>query len=319
MNITVILCTYNRSGRLAKALDSVAASELSKSVEWEILVVDNNSKDQTREVVESFDRQHPGRVRYLFEPKQGKSHALNAGIRQAHGDILAFIDDDMSVEPTWLRNLTAPLSDTKWAGTGGRIFPQTSFSAPNWLALDGPYSMLGVPYGHFDLGDKPCDLDRSPYGGNMAFPKWIFAKYGGFRTDLGPSPNNAIPLPNEDTEFGRRLLAAGERLRYEPTAVVYHEVLEQRITKQYFLTWWYGYGRAQVLEARARPDILGVPRSYLSVSHIALRHLPVRTLQWLFSTHPQSRFYHKCMVWVAVGWLTGMSQLAQQGKKVGQE
>jgi glucosyl-dolichyl phosphate glucuronosyltransferase len=319
MNITVILCTCNRAGSLAKALDSVAASELPSSVRWEILVVDNNSKDQTREVVESFAHQHPGRVRYLFEPKQGKSFALNAGIREAYGDIIAFTDDDLTVEPAWLRNLTASLLDDKWAGAGGRILPAQSFAAPEWFALDGPFSMGGIPYAHFDLGDKAGELDRSPHGANMAFPKRVFSKYGGFRTDLGPSPNNAIPIPNEDTEFGRRLLAAGERLRYEPSAIVYHEIVEKRMQKQYFLTWWYGYGRAQVLEAGPRPDVLGVPRSYISVPHIALRHLPVRTLQWLFSLQPQSRFYHKCMVWVAVGWLTGMYQLAQQGKKASQE
>lgn len=314
MYITVILCTYNRAARLRKALESIAGSELPNSTEWEILVVDNNSNDQTRDVVDSFCRRQPNRFRYLFESKQGKSYALNAGIREARGEVLAFIDDDMSVEPTWLHNLTAPLRGSQWAGTGGRIFPETVFPAPDWLALNGPFCMLGVAYGHFDLGDKPCRLDRPPYGGNMAFPKRIFTKYGGFRADLGPSPDNEIPLPNEDTEFGRRLLAAGEHLRYEPSAVVYHEVLGNRIKKEYFLTWWYGYGRAQSLEAETRPDFWGVPRAYLSVPHIALRHLPARTFRWLLSVDPKSRFYRKCMVWVAFGWLTGMYGRARQTK-----
>ena len=73
MNITVILCTYNRSQRLSKALDSAAASEASPALEWEILVVDDNSRDQTRDVVEDFRRRHPGRFRYLLEPQPGKS------------------------------------------------------------------------------------------------------------------------------------------------------------------------------------------------------------------------------------------------------
>jgi len=71
---------------LAKALDSVAASRLPDSVEWEVVVVDNNSRDQTREVVEEFRCRYPGRFRYLFEPRQGKSYALNAGIREAQRD-----------------------------------------------------------------------------------------------------------------------------------------------------------------------------------------------------------------------------------------
>src|ERR1700756_1020921 len=121
MKITVILCTYNRCQSLARALGSVAASVLPDSVEWEVLVVDNNSPDQTREVIEDFCLRYPGRFRYLFEPKQGKSNALNSGIRNARGNILAFMDDDVIVAPTWLQNLTAALDSGEWLGVGGRI------------------------------------------------------------------------------------------------------------------------------------------------------------------------------------------------------
>ncbi len=120
MNITVILCTYNRCQNLAKALDSVAASMLPESVEWEVLVVDNNSNDQTRELVEGFCHRYPGRFRYLFEPQQGKSYALNSGIRVSPSEILAFTDDDAIVEPDWLWNLTSALHDGEWAGAGER-------------------------------------------------------------------------------------------------------------------------------------------------------------------------------------------------------
>lgn len=75
--ITVILCTYNRHQSLVTALESIAGSELPESIEWEVLVVDNNSSDPTRDVVEDFCRRYPGRFRYLFEPLQGKSYALN--------------------------------------------------------------------------------------------------------------------------------------------------------------------------------------------------------------------------------------------------
>src|SRR5579862_965324 len=114
MKITVILCTYNRCEILAQALDSIAACVLPESVAWEVLVVDNNSSDQTREVVEEFRQRYPGRFRYILEPRSGKSNALNVGIREAHGDILAFVDDDVTVEPTWLHNLTAELRDSRW-------------------------------------------------------------------------------------------------------------------------------------------------------------------------------------------------------------
>src|SRR5271154_1000419 len=141
MKITIILCTFNRSRSLAKALESAAKSKVPDSVEWEVLVVDNNSRDETCAVVEKLCRQHPGRFRYLFEPRQGLCQARNSGIREAEGDILAFMDDDVTVEPTWLQNLTANLQDGGWAGAGGRILPERDFSPPRWLSLDGPYGM----------------------------------------------------------------------------------------------------------------------------------------------------------------------------------
>src|SRR5271156_2755228 len=95
MKLSDILCTYNRAESLAKALASIAQSTVPDSIQWEVLVVDNNSRDATRSVVEEFWWRDPSRFRYLFEPKQGKSNALNAGIQQARGEILAFTDDDV--------------------------------------------------------------------------------------------------------------------------------------------------------------------------------------------------------------------------------
>ena len=143
MDITVILCPYNRSQSLANTLESLGASLLPESIGWEVLVVDNNSTDQTRQVVEDFCSRHPKHFRYLFELKAGKSHALNAGVSNAHSEILAFTDDDVTVEPSWLRNLTAPLGVPGWAGIGGRTLPASSFSPPLWLPLGGPMIWAG--------------------------------------------------------------------------------------------------------------------------------------------------------------------------------
>src|SRR6266436_7666835 len=94
VQISVILCTYNRCRSLAKVLDGLASQVLPKSVEWEALIVDNNSSDRTPEVVRDFCNRHPGLFRYLFEARQGVAHARNAGVRQSRGDIIAFVDDD---------------------------------------------------------------------------------------------------------------------------------------------------------------------------------------------------------------------------------
>lgn len=301
VKITIILCTYNRCRSLAKALESVAASKCSDSTKWEALVVDNNSTDQTRNVVDEYSCRCPGRFRYLFEPQQGKSNALNAGIRDARGEILAFMDDDVTVEPTWLHNLTAALNDAKWAGAGGRTLPAHPVSPPPWVALYGPYEMGGIVGALFDLGDNPGELTRPPFGTNMAFRKAMFEKYGGFRTDLGPSSVPGTPRPNEDTELGRRLMAAGERLRYEPSAVVYHPVPEDRLRKDYILTWHYDLGRAEIREISRRRDICGIPRPYLTMLKAILLTTPSRTLRWMLAWNPQRRFYCKARVWEIAG------------------
>jgi glycosyltransferase involved in cell wall biosynthesis len=311
--ITVILCTYNRCRDLAGTLESIAVSKLAASLTWEVLVVDNNSTDQTREVVESFCRRCPGRFRYLFEAKAGKSNALNAGIVNARGEVLAFTDDDVTVEPTWLHKLTAALRDDQWAGSGGRTLPAQKFKPPAWLPND--FSSWGsIAFAYFDLGDSACELLRPPYGANMAFRKSVFERYGGFRTDMGPSPKRDIPRPNEDTEFGRRVLAAGERLRYEPSAVVYHPISQGRITQEYFLSWWFDYGRAMIRELGERPAVYGIPRDYLTLLRCSVE-ITVMTLRSMLDIVPHKRFSHKCWAWFAAGRMVEIFRRNRSQKK----
>ena len=296
MNVTVILCTYNRCEVLAEALISIASSVLAETVEWEVLVVDNNSKDQTRAVVEEFSRRHSGRFRYLFESKQGLSNARNAGICAAAGEIVAFTDDDVTVHPLWLQNLTAPLLDGPWAGSAGRIRLGQSFQPPSWLALSGPFS-LGPALVQFDLGDQEGPLGKAPFGANMAFRKAIFEKYGGFRADLGRCGKNLIG--NEETEFCKRLMAAGERLWYAPSAEVYHPVLKERVKKSYFRSYHFGQGRSEVRQAGQGLPIWKIPR-------YCLREIRGRW-RWMSSTHPQwflstqDRFFCELAVFHAFG------------------
>ena len=288
------MCTYNRCRSLAKALESVAASELPASVEWEVFVVDNNSQDQTHGVVEEFCRRFPGRCRYVTETQQGKSYALNTGIREADGEILAFMDDDVIVEPDWLQNLTGALHNPQWAGAGGRILPKWAGPPPTWIPIK---EWLGLaPLVMFDLGPEAGTLTELPVGANMAFRKEIFQRYGGFRTDLGPRPGSEIR--GEDSEFGSRILAAGEKLRYEPSAVVYHAVPQNRLRKQYFLRWWFDRGRADVLAtgsaAKTKWRVAGVPL------HL-FRRVVMGCLRWMVAVEPSRRFSRKLTVWFLTG------------------
>ena len=126
---------------------------------------------------------------------------------------------------------------------------------------------LGGALALIDLGDVPGEMKKAPYGTNMAFRKNMFARYGTFRADLGRCGNSL--LSNEDTEFGRRLMSAGERLRYEPTAVVHHPVPMERLNQNYFRNWWFDYGRARVLERGSGPAILGIRRQFLSLPSLS--------------------------------------------------
>jgi glucosyl-dolichyl phosphate glucuronosyltransferase len=257
--------------------------------------VDNNSSDKTAEAVSEISDSYPGRIRYLFEGQPGKSYALNAGIREANGDVLAFMDDDVTVDPLWLRNLTSSLDGKEWVGSGGKVVPLWDCSRPAWIPRDNRY--LGA-LAMFDLGPEEGQLIESPIGTNMAFKKSIFQRYGGFRTDLGPRP--ASEIRGEDSEFCLRILRAGEHLRYEPSAIVYHPVLQQRLQKKYFLAWWYWLGRGSVRLSGDKPDVWGIPRPILSILRATLLMI-ARTLGWMFSTSIHQRFFYKLQVWMLAG------------------
>jgi glycosyltransferase involved in cell wall biosynthesis len=312
MNITVVLCTYNRAYSLATTLASIAAMTMSESFEWEVLVVDNNSSDRTRRVCEEFCRRYPDHFRYLFEPQQGLSNARNAGIRNAQGEIIAFTDDDVIVETTWLQSLTAELHDGQWAGAGGRILPQGTFLRPKWLSEEA--LRMGGVLPLFDLGATPGPLTRPPYGANMAYKKAIFDKYGFFRTDLGRQGETLIS--SEDAELGFRLLKAGELLRYEPRAVVYHAVSEERLQKRYFQDWWFGLGRSSVRLSGRKPNLWKIPRPFLSILRAVFLILG-KGSRWLLSLQTDQRFFFKLQIWMLAGSILEFhSQLLRRNEQI---
>ena len=293
IKISVLICTYNRAQNLAETIKSAMAQSCPDSETWETLVVDNNSSDQTRQTVEALQHQFPDRIRYVFEQKQGISNARNAAIHEARGEILAFIDDDETADANWLRNLTAQLHSGEWAGAGGRVVPPASFVPPDWLPTKGFF--VGGPLAAFDVGKQAGQLNEPPFGANMAFRKEVFEKLGYFRTDLGRSGKNLIS--NEDTEFGRRVLAAGLRLRYEPSAVTYHPVEESRLQKEYFLLWWFNKGKSDIREIGYQPNtkgIFGVPLRLVIAFAWGIG-------QWTASVEPACRFTRKIEVWNCAG------------------
>jgi glycosyltransferase involved in cell wall biosynthesis len=296
MKATVIVCTYNRCDTLAKTLESLAASTIPDSVEWEIAVIDNNSSDRTRQVVEDFSRRFPGRFRYAFEPRQGKSFALNRGIRETQADVLAFTDDDVIAEPTWLWNLTRDLFSGEWQGAGGKILPLNTAPIPDWI----PRDTYGVLWGSFDLGDESRDIGLAPYGANMAFRRDVF-EHGLFRTDIGPGVRGARSTNFEDQNIGEGVLRRGGKLRYEPEAVIHHPFDTQRISRKYILNRFFQMGRYIALETESKPALHGIPRRYFTIVKLLSFECPKRLYHWLSASEPAQRFTWRLLLSSSLG------------------
>jgi glycosyltransferase involved in cell wall biosynthesis len=304
MNITVIVATHNRCESLAQVLKDLVEQEMPSSVTWEILVVDNNSTDKTRSVVEAFSRKYSERFRYVLETEQGKSYALNTGIRETQSEILAFTDDDVIVDVDWLWNLTSNLLGGEWVGSGGRIVPVWAKPIPRWLSTEDPQTM--GPFVAFEAGSPAGPLRRPPYGANAAYCRVMFEKYGGFRVDLSRSGSSL--QGREDIEFANRLLAAGEPLRYEPHAVVRHPASEHRMKKTYVLNWWFRYGYLEVMDTA--PDS-SAKYSFQGVPLCLFRRLTRWSLQWMISIRAPRRFASRRNAWYLAGVISARYRRAR--------
>jgi len=282
MELSVILATYNRGATLREALASLDRLSTPPNFPWELILVDNNSDDDTRQVVNEFARNCSINVHYLFEPTQGKSSALNTGIRNAGGKIIAFTDDDVIVDPRWLTELAAAFDKSDCLAVAGRVVPVWSEPQPDWLELEDQQAVV-----HFEYGDEPHEIDIPPIGANMAFRRQIFEKYGLFRLALSSYKRRSGGT--EDMEFGLRLLRAGEKLIYIPTAVIYHPVDRNRPTKKFMLRWAYRVGEKM---SRARlwpPETV----TYLGVPRYLFRSAVESAVRWATTLDAKRRFRYK--------------------------
>ena len=285
MNLSVVVCTFNRADSLGRTLRSFGALRLPPGFEWELLVVDNNSSDHTRRVVEDAAARLP--ARYLFERRQGKSFALNAGVAAARGDVIAFTDDDVTVDAGWAAALWRAFAEHSCVGVGGRVVPVWDGPRPRWYSETGPFRLMAGVIVRYEHGDAVRDVEVPPLGANLAFRREAFARYGSFRTDLGPTGTEL--RRGEDTDFCERVRAGGEAILYVPDAVVYHPVEPMRVRKRYFQAWYYQYGR---LEVRREPPPAGVAR-WWGVPRYLFRDLAGAALRWIPALDPRVRFYYR--------------------------
>ena len=272
MKYSLVIATYNRAADLRDTLGSLAG--LRPDGDWEVLVVDNNSTDGTRQVVESAASTFPAPLGYLFEAEQGRSPALNAGIRRALGDIIVTTDDDVRVEGDWLDRASAALDRLQCDYVGGRVLPIWGGPRPAWLPDRGGKHWAVIAL--LDYGPQPIEFGaRVPLGVNMAFRRSAFDRAGLLDPQTGRKAGTL--LGQEVREWCIRARTAGVRGFYVPEMVVQHIIPASRLNKAYFRRWfyWRGISRAKLyakagldMEAPERttidfttvPHIFGVPR-----------------------------------------------------------
>src|SRR3990172_1518395 len=232
VKISVVVCTYNRSGLLKDVVRSLQEQDFEG--DSEIIIVDNNSTDNTKNVVEELSTTSPIPIRYFFENKQGLSHARNRGIDEAHGEIVAFIDDDAVAERQWLSSLISAYDDPRVACVGGQIKLLWLSERPEWLVPSMETSL-----GRLDYGDtiKELKYPQTPFGGNISFRKNIFDRVKKFSTDLGRDAKTL--LSNEELELCARLVEEGWIIKYVPNAVIHHKVAPERLEKLWFIHRYY--------------------------------------------------------------------------------
>jgi glycosyltransferase involved in cell wall biosynthesis len=299
-DIAVVVPTFNRAAQLAPVLDRLLAQQCS-GFEWEILVVDNNSRDQTHNVTEAaISRDVSGRLRYAFEPRQGISYARNTGIELTSAPVILFLDDDVIPGETWLRTFKEafdahPESDC----IGGRVRPRWSAPPPDWFTSHGHAGPLA-------LQDRPRAASVSArqassclVGANFGFRRSVFEVIGGF------SPH----FPRcQDRELEMRMWRAGMQGLYLPAMDVTADIPPERLTRRYHRRWHAttahyhalmryrdtvdagGELREELPNARR---LMGVP---LFIYRLWLEH----AYGWVWAAltlDAAARFYHETRVW----------------------
>jgi glycosyltransferase involved in cell wall biosynthesis len=232
IHISVIICTRNREASLGQTLKSLLTAVNLAMQDWELLVVtDRSSTDRTNNIAQEFAERFPGHVRLLVQPHSGKSDALNAGIRAARGQVLAFTDDDCLCDDGYLSGIRAVFSDPAVHAVAARELADIEGRVPSWL----PERL-----GEYDLGEEFVEAPPGSilFGSNMVVRKHVFARVGGFRPDLGPGATGMA----EDYELSLRIRAAGYRLYYAPQILVRHHLSADRLTRRFWLAREYRQG-----------------------------------------------------------------------------
>jgi glycosyltransferase involved in cell wall biosynthesis len=304
IDISVVIPTYNRAQQLTPLLEALLQQD-AQGIAYEIIVVDNNSRDDTKAVVQAAQAADTsGLIRYFLETRQGASHARNTGITQARAPIIAFIDDDVIPSRDWVRSMKRAFDEYPEADCiGGRVKPAVHKAPPSWLTAvhAGPVALQDRPRAQWlnRASASACLLSA-----NLAFRREVFTEVGMFSPDY---------LRSEDRELEMRLWRAGKQGLYLPAIDVFVEIPEDRLTKRYHRRWHAETGEYHArlrfrdtvdsdgrLHDQDQPGrrVLGTP---LFLYREAIGHA-FGWLTALFTFNSERRFYHESRLWYYVAF-----------------
>lgn len=299
MDLSIVICTHNRTPLLRQTLDNLARALRPDGVRAEILVVANACSDETHALLSSAAKDPAWRdlpLRWIAESRPGKSHALNRAIAETDAAALCFIDDDQFVAPDFLPTLAAALeSHPEYGIFCGRIRPAWDGREPAWVHATGRYHIPIRPFPEYDFGDSAKEIPadhKLPSGGNITVRRPVFDEVGHFSTDLGPQGHNL--MGGEDHDFIQRCLAHGVRILYVPGLRQLHAIEPERMRTSYML-------RKSYLRSLSARRMSGVPpeglRPYLVMKPVQYG------LRALFTLDGNRRFYYLIRMAAALGEL----------------
>jgi glycosyltransferase involved in cell wall biosynthesis len=291
MNLDVVVPTFSRASLLSRTLDSLFRAEPPPDLEVCVTVVDNNSKDQTAEVIQRYN------ARYVFESKPGRSHALNAGITQCTGDLVAMIDDDEEIAPWWYAKIADAFRDPGLDFIGGPYEPKFEIAPPKWLTGNLKGAVGWMDFGNIAQRYSP-EFPGLLLGGNVVIRRDVLSRVGLYNTSIGRTGKRL--MTGEDDDMYERLLKAGARGIYFPDLVVYHWIPASRLSKRYLRRWtfWAGVseGIRERFSASSVPRIFGIPRYRFGKVGRA-------PLNWL--RDPGTTFNQELAFWSFAGFVFG--------------
>lgn len=278
--ISVLICTCNGESNIAPLLQGLLDQSVPSGVGYEIVVVDNNSRDGTVEVVERFALENPGRINLLKEPQQGKSYALNRGLPNLRGEICCVIDQDELLPPDYLAIVWNTFQQEPSASfIGGRVLPLPQQRLPDWITTEHR-----SPLAICDYGKDAFRVDSARFVCLLAgaFRTAAMREAGGYRERLGIRPGRLGSV--EDFDIYERIIQQGKTGWYTPEILVYHQLGEERFDRNYHRRWHFGHGKyySDLRSPTFEPSsfsVLGVPGHVIRNAFRDLRQMALQAMK----------------------------------------